>query len=63
MKYSALLLLQLCWMTSAFASDEEGYIIKNSGDTAWGKIDVQTKKAVFSKRELDLGKVPKNSSQ
>ncbi len=58
MKYFALLLLQLCW-TAAFASDQEGYIINTNGDTVKGKVDVELKKIVFGKKDLDLGEMEK----
>lgn len=57
MKYFTLLLLQLCFVYSASALDLEGYIIKNTGDTVWGKLDVPEirKGGAFSKKEIDLG--------
>ncbi|MBI5858562.1 MAG: hypothetical protein HZB42_13060 [Sphingobacteriales bacterium] len=54
MKYLIFLLLLACRLETVSATDHEGYIIKNYGDSVWGKVDVQMKKVVFGKKELDL---------
>jgi len=54
MKYLVLMLVQFTWMAAVSASDQEGYFIKSAGDSVWGKVDVQMKKAVFGRKELDL---------
>ncbi|MGH2553943.1 MAG: hypothetical protein ACRDEB_09510 [Chitinophagaceae bacterium] len=54
MKVIIFLLFLVLKMKSVSATDQEGYIIKSIGDTAWGKVDVQMKKVVFGKKELDL---------
>jgi len=56
MKWVALLLFQLCWITNALAADQEGYILKTSGDSVHGMVDVETKK-IRGEKELSLGEM------
>ena len=50
-----LLLVCLCGIFfPVAAADQEGYVINATGDSVWGKVDVQMKKILFGKKELDL---------
>ncbi|MEO6611727.1 MAG: hypothetical protein ABIT05_02300 [Chitinophagaceae bacterium] len=56
MKWLFILLSQLGWMTPILASDQEGYVLKTSGDTLHGTIDVETKR-MGGEKELSLGEM------
>ena len=56
MRLLALIIFYFGIIISATASDQEGYIINNTGDTLRGMIDVELKK-VAGKKELDLGEM------
>ena len=49
MKLFLMLLFQFGWMTVALATDQEGYILNNSGDTVKGIVDVETKRVSGNK--------------
>ncbi len=56
MKWFALLLFQLSWITHTLAADQEGYILKTTGDTVHGIVDVETKR-IGGEKELSLGEM------
>ncbi len=55
MKYAVLLFFTLyIFFDKAHSADQEGYILKSGVDTVWGKVDVQMKKVIFGKKEIDF---------
>ncbi len=54
MKLLLLMIFHIGILFSVAAADQDGYIIKTTGDSVWGKVDVQMKKIPFGKKELDL---------
>lgn len=54
MRFLLLLVCQCGIQFSIAAADQDGYILKTTGDTVWGKVDVQMKKILFGKKEIDL---------
>ena len=54
MKLFLLLLFQFAWTAAVLATDQEGYILNNNGDTVKGTIDVEFGRVGFGKKTLDL---------
>src|SRR5690348_13627197 len=57
MKFSILFIFFFGVIAMANATEYEGYIINNSGDTVKGQVDVVFKKALIGKKEIDFGEM------
>ena len=57
MKSSILFIFFFGVIAIANATEYEGYIINNTGDTVKGQVDVVFKKALIGKKEIDFGEM------